>query len=554
MDSNLQSGGAKARRKTETNGDMDVLVAEVLHRIGLQASDGVVSASSMHEKRCEGENDVSVVTGSTGEVAELSFSGFPQFEHCCSAEFRCILTYRYLKANNFDVEDTVAMIVDTNKFRKQHRLDSIMIFPSLIPLRGFSENEICDTLHLPMAMENPMGLGSHDNTSLRDSQMEYLNNHHILRPIVKLITRHYANSIHYWDKDGHPVSYGRLQHIKIHELYRELRRISPLRQRPEDLILLFHLYGNELLWRVVQYCSVRNKVSGTEQEIRWKETMTTVTVVVDCKGARLLDYIWGPFPRILREIINLDQKYYPEILHKLVLANCPKSVAFAHWFSKQLGAGKQSLRRKILCVSEENTPSLLKLLIDEDKLPAFLGGTCRCEEGCVPLNGSTSNGTMCYFFDSNNLARVAHPSGSMLSMEDLPLEQHEGEAGSLSFLVQKETENFVVRARRKLTLTYEVGVPEEITWEFAVKHGEIGFTAVFVACSADGHTEILMPPSTVKEAADHFVFGTRGELILTWDNTRSLITVRKIQLRVHRRVQRLAPQRGASVATVTERE
>ncbi|EKF33215.1 hypothetical protein MOQ_002922 [Trypanosoma cruzi marinkellei] len=508
----------------------------------------------MQEKRCEEENELSVVTGVTGEVAELSFSGFPQFEQCCSAEFRRILTYRYLKANNFDVEDTVAMIVNTNKFRKQHRLDSIMIFPSLIPLRGFSEEKICGTLHLPMAVENSMGLESHDSTSLGDGQMQYLNNHHVLRPIVKLITRHYANSIHYWDKDGHPVSYGRLQHVKIHQLYRELRRISPLRQRPENLILLFHLYGNELLWRVVQYCGAQKRILGKEQEIGWQKTMTTVTVVVDCKGARLFDYIWGPFPRILRGILNLDQKYYPEILHKLILANCPKSVVVAHWFSKQLGARKQGLRRKILCVSEENTPSLLKSMIDEDKLPSFLGGRCSCEDGCVPLKEPTRNGSMCYFFDSNNLARMVHPRWSEASMEYSPFEQHGGNVDSLSFLVQKETENFVVRARRKFTLTYEVGVSEEITWEFAVKHGKIGFSAVFVACSADGHTEILMPPSTVKEAADHFLFDTQGELILTWDNTRSLFTVRKIQLRVHRQVKELASQRGANVAAEKERK
>ncbi|RNF11518.1 hypothetical protein TraAM80_00845 [Trypanosoma rangeli] len=540
-------GRKTSLKKNNIKVDVDALVDEVLWRIALQVPGSVAHGSPTQQTRSESKGNVPCLTTAAGERTRTSFSGLPQFEYCSSTEDRSLLTYRYLKANNFNLEDTVAMIVDANKFRKQHRLDSIMIFPSLIPLRGFNEKEICTALQLPMATQIPRDPCSSQITFVRDIQVEYLNNHSILKPILSLINRHYPNSIHYWDKDGHPVMYGRLGHINFKELFRELGRISPLHQRPEDLIVLFHIYGNELLWKVLQYCGFKSRPPGKTTKIEWDKWNQTMTVVMDLKGAHIFDFLRGPFRKTIRGLLNLDQRYYPEILHKLVLVNCPKSVAFARWFSKFLISGKRGLWQKVMCVSEENTASVLKTLIDEDKIPYFLGGKCKCKEGCVPLNKIFGNGSLNFFCSSNDTLRVLSKTGSEGRFGESFFEGPNAGSCRLGFPTPKETENVVVMSRRKLTLTYEIRAFEDVTWEFAVKRGKIGFRAVFVACSADGHTQVLMPLTTVAEAADHFFPSTAGELILTWDNTQSFFTARKLQLRVHSRAQGVNTQTSVNV-------
>ncbi|KEG08035.1 hypothetical protein DQ04_08171020 [Trypanosoma grayi] len=504
------------------------LTAEVLRRLAChrQGSGGADCSRGNHQTQ----------NGPSGNTAkekgeQPSFEEFPQFHRCVDAEARRILAYRYLKANRFDVDNAIKMILETNEFRKAHKLDSLLLFPSLIPLRGFNEEHLCTTLHLPV-MNADFQTCDENCTNMLNSG-GYLNNHRFLRPIFDLINSFYASSIHYWDKEGHPVMYGRLEHVKAKKLYQALWKITPVRQRPENLAALFHLYGNEMLGRVVEYCNIVRPSRGGVETNGLKKCITTATVVIDCMGMCFQDFVQSPFVRIVREMIKLDHKYYPELLERLLLVNCPGGVAFSHWAFSFFGTSKHGLRKKIMCVSERKTPAVLREVIDVDKLPVFLGGACNCILGCVPLNRNTLSA-------ESIVSQHGCPSSSTCGATSEDRNEVLGEvlgdtvSESLNTLQNDDVHYVVVPPREKYILSYDMMSFEDITWEFAVKRGGVKFSAVFIECTEEGRTEVLKPPSTVKEGADHFVFGCHGELILTWDNRRSFFTERKLHVRVHR--------------------
>ncbi|ORC88364.1 uncharacterized protein TM35_000172360 [Trypanosoma theileri] len=462
----------------------------------------------------------------------VSFEDFPQFYNCGNADTRYILAQKYLVANSYNVDDAMEMILKTNSFRKQHKLDNIVLFPSLIPLRGFTNDTVCSTLKLPTA-ETVMEDKATENGGTHRNSSEYLNNHHALQPIFDMVGSQYASSIHYWDKEGHPVFYGSLQYLKPKKMYKDLERIAPLRQRPENLVLLHHLYTNELLGKIVKYCDYVREEEKKKGAIRSECRITTATVVIDCNKIRIRDFIGGSFRKISREIIKLDEKYYPEVFHRLILVNCPGRISFSHWVMKVFGTAKQGLRRKIICVSKKKTPEVLISMIDEDKVPQFLGGSCSCVGGCVPLNGLTF-GSDC---TTSSTSASADNSSTLTSNADSGCKSESTSRTSGNhhdpFLRCDGTENIVVAPRQKHTISFNMEPHEDITWEFIVKRGKVNFTAVFIQCSLDGHTKVVSTATKVTESAEHYVSDSPGELILTWDNTKSVFTERQIQLRVY---------------------
>ncbi|KAH9578947.1 CRAL-TRIO lipid binding domain [Trypanosoma melophagium] len=542
----------------------DALVLELLQRIAQYTSDGEInekignrershsahgSSIIIHNDNSSNNDNISNNNNNKGNGVEsravssemvASFEYFPQFKNCVDADARYILAQKFLMANRYKLDDAMEMVLNTNTFRKQHKLDSIVLFPSLIPLRGFTNEKICDALKLPTADVVVEAKTTVDGTS--GSPSEYLNNHPILQPIFDLVGDYYASSIHYWDKEGRPVMYGRLQHVKAKEMYRDLERITPLRQQPENLVLLYHLYGNELLGKIVQYSDHVREEEKKMGVIGSADRITTATIVIDCNGIRTRDLMGSSFRKILQGIIKLDQKHYPEVIHRFFLVNCCGSISFTHWLITLFGMVKQGLRRKIICVNKKKTPEVLASIIDKDRIPEFLGGLCSCPGGCVPFNSMVSEKESSTITTTSTTSSSTSVPGTVNTPQTLNAESISRAEGlcltpasnnNENSLRCDGTQNLTLRPRQKHTVSYNMEPYEDITWEFAVKRGKVGFTAVFIECSSDGHTEVLSAATQVTDSADHYVSNTHGALILTWDNTQSLFIGRQIQLRVY---------------------
>ena len=90
---------------------------------------------------------------------------------------------------------------------------------------------------------------------------------------------------------------------------------------------------------------------------------------------------------VLRRAIEIDQRHFPETLHRFFIVNAPfllKAVwaLVAPWLDPHtqtkiqiFGAGLEA----------SGAAAALRAEIDDENLPAFLGGACRCPGGCVPV-------------------------------------------------------------------------------------------------------------------------------------------------------------------------
>ena len=77
---------------------------------------------------------------------------------------------------------------------------------------------------------------------------------------------------------------------------------------------------------------------------------------------------------------KIGQDYYPEIMGQLLIVDSPW--VFSGVYAVVKGFLDPKTRKKIQIVGSKYQKQLLEL-VDEDKLPKFLGGACECPEGCL---------------------------------------------------------------------------------------------------------------------------------------------------------------------------
>ena len=94
---------------------------------------------------------------------------------------------------------------------------------------------------------------------------------------------------------------------------------------------------------------------------------------------------------MLRKIAQIDQDYYPENLGVTLVVDAPWSFTTAWSVVKMFLDTKTAAKFKVLGGGRAGVEKLTKIM-GEGRVPAFLGGTCRCDGGCVccdPIVGET---------------------------------------------------------------------------------------------------------------------------------------------------------------------
>lgn len=274
----------------------------------------------------------------------------PQFRKCLEDERR-ILAYRYLTACSWKIDDAMKMVIASMSFREKNNADSRKLFPSLFPLRGFEDEDICRVLQTSCTED--------------DAPNDY--HYHVVAP-------YYSSGYHYWDKSGHPVLFAFPGRCRVKELLASLKAITPVDQKIKDVFLYYNIHISLLRESVVRYASLKSLEKGGSPIIG-------STVVVDMEGLH-----FGMFDtqmvELVRAVFHMEQKYFPECLHRLFVINSPALVTYAYKLVSSVLDKKT--KEKIVFCDRTQTLGVLRKIMDEDKIPKCLGGTCECPGGCVP--------------------------------------------------------------------------------------------------------------------------------------------------------------------------
>jgi len=129
-----------------------------------------------------------------------------------------------------------------------------------------------------------------------------------------------------------------------------------------EQLINFHTQTMERLQKVKDDISARNG-----------RTMYKHLVILDLDGLGYA-HMGNQFYEPMKRFVNIDQYYYPETLHKMVIVNAPWIFKMA-W--KIVKPWIHPITRERIKMGHEH----LLELIDEDQLPRFLGGKCQCVGG-----------------------------------------------------------------------------------------------------------------------------------------------------------------------------
>jgi len=113
-----------------------------------------------------------------------------------------------------------------------------------------------------------------------------------------------------------------------------------------------------------------------------KKPVEQSCTILDANGIGIFSLV-GPIKGFVKLASDIGQDYYPEMLGKMTIINV--GMLFRAIWSMVKAFIDAKTQSKISLLKSSYKKELLEL-IDEDKLPKFLGGTCTCENflyGCL---------------------------------------------------------------------------------------------------------------------------------------------------------------------------
>lgn len=198
----------------------------------------------------------------------------------------------------------------------------------------------------------------------------------------------YSHSVYNTDKEGRPLCIEMISRSDIFQACESL---------PSDEIESYFVQFLERLVNIVFPVLSEN----------YNRRIDKIVAILDLRGAPLMKIFSGRPMSILKVMVSTFQNHYPEILHKLVIINAPMV------FSALLGVIKMYLGAstvsKLEILSGPGTTRLLEL-IDEEKLPGELGGTCE-----APL--ARGSGLFRYFVEESKRSGSLELNGAPLREE-----------------------------------------------------------------------------------------------------------------------------------------
>lgn len=177
------------------------------------------------------------------------------------------------------------------------------------------------------------------------------------RPLNEKLKNVLSYGFHKFDKEGRPCYIEKTGRADV----------SALVKLPEDQVIKWHVWNTE-----------KQVEQMKQKSIELKKEITTLDHLHDLGGASLsMRKALSLFTRL----VKLDQEYYPERVGKVFIINTP-------WVFPVLWKVARSFldpktRDKCIVLSSLELNKLLEYFDAED-LPEEYGGTCHCNNGCLP--------------------------------------------------------------------------------------------------------------------------------------------------------------------------
>ena len=378
-----------------------------------------------------------------------------------------VLAYKFLTARKWNVDDAEKMFRSVIQMREERKLDKQPLFPSPFPTRGFEPVNVNKVMELPPREEN------------------------IYDRYYRTVNPAYACNFHKWDKQGHPILIERTGQCNVRETFARFKAVANVGQKPTQPVIDFRLYLDETAGTLIRYQDAVVAKPGGRR-------ILGMTVIMDVRGLGYA-HLWRPSLELFKAVVQVDAAYYPEALHRLFIVNCPSMIMFA--FNIVKGWLDPRVISKIVFLPPEETTETLLQCIDAEHLPAFLGGKCECEDGCVPEQ----------------------------KLESSPIGGGDGDTF---------TEEIVVPAGKTFVKEFELVAGEEVAWEFAsTKDKGIMFSVSWFDTESSGE-RVVVEAEHLKDGSNTHIASSKGKLVLTWDNSASWFTSKKLQMRVFK----MAPQ------------
>ncbi|KAK7199729.1 CRAL/TRIO domain containing protein [Novymonas esmeraldas] len=407
-----------------------------------------------------------------------------------------LMAYAFLVARNWNVRDAVKMANDACRFCEKYNFGQQAPFPSGMSIRGYDLAGVAAWTKLPM--------GSATTPLYRCMQT--------MSPLVH-------SGFHYWDRRGLPVAYWLAGRMDTHTVLKRVKPHIPVGSTIEDF---FQIFGGGLVETGWSLCAYQDAVLAAHPQPgidMGAPRRNFCTIIVDCKG---MSYKMIDRQLLERTKAALQQMncVFADFIHRIVAVNCPPMVRFAYSLLKS--ALNEGVQEKVTFVSPENTTAALDSVVGLERVPAFLGGRCNCPGGCIASY---------------------NPSAAFTA------EEFGGEGDLI-------TENITVGPGKKHEKVFELLQGEEVIWEFQTTKGtDVRFSVMFYprqkgvsTHERNGKMRVRIDPASKRtttenpvvkqekltDGADSYMAPEDGILQLVWDNSKSLVSDKGIQMRVYK--------------------
>ncbi|CBZ29514.1 conserved hypothetical protein [Leishmania mexicana MHOM/GT/2001/U1103] len=407
-----------------------------------------------------------------------------------------LLAYAFLVARHWSVEKAVKMANGACLFVEKFFTGNEWFLPSAFSIRGYDQTSVAAWTQQPFGTTNTP-----------------------LYRCMQAMTPLVHGGFHYWDRRGLPVAYWLVGRMDTHSLLRKLKPQVPVGTTIEEF---FQLFGGGIIetgWALCRYQDAVLTAHPQPGIDMGAPRRNFCTIVVDCKG---LNYRIIDRQLLEKTKATLQQMHcvFADCIHRIIVVNCPPMVKFAYRLLKSaIGEGVQ---QKITFVSPENTAAALDSVVGLERVPAFLGGHCHCEGGCIASYNPNATFTTAEVDD-------------------------EGDA---------TTEDIIVGPGKKHERVFELQQGEEVIWEFSTTKGtDVRFSVMFypkqqgvTAQSKGGKVRVRIDKSAkrtttenpvvkqekLKDGADSYMAPEDGILQLVWDNSKSIVSDKGIQMRIYK--------------------
>ena len=213
-------------------------------------------------------------------------------------------------------------------------------------------------------------------------------------PDAEYITRFYPHGYHGVDKSGRSVYIERIGQIDMPRLLNQLT--------PEKIVEYFSRECEVQLRERLPACCLHNG-SVVDRSL----------TILDLNGLSFRLATHTIARKVLKQVIQVQQDNYPEMMGQMVLLNAPRVFSLA-WSAVKPMLDERTVA-KIKIFSSDYKETLDKMLFQDD-IPDFLGGQCTCAEfgGCMFSNKGPWKDPKIVKYLSNpeNRAKAFTPEGA----------------------------------------------------------------------------------------------------------------------------------------------